>query len=221
MGLAVTKTPATAKSQGVRHYVAELGEGLRFIWRTPLILAITLTVMMTNMLDEAHFAVVYPDYVKHFFGSAAVLGILVAAFGGAAFVGTIIFGAIGHRMPRRLTFGLCFVLISIRFWIMALVPPLFVLIITSILSGLAAGPINPILSTVEQEQVPQEMRARVFGTTTAGAFLGMPLGAAASGYLVQWIGIQASLLVLGACYLVTTASLLVNPALRKMERSRE
>lgn len=221
VGLMVTKMPATTKGQGARQYMADLVEGLRFVWRTPLLLAIVLTVMITNMLDEAHFAVIYPAYVKYFFGSAAVLGILVAAFGGAAFVGTIIFGAIGHRLPRRLTFGLCFVLISIRFWIMALIPPLFVLIIISIISGLAAGPLNPMMSTVEQEQVPQEMRARVYGTGTAGAFLGMPLGAAASGYLVQWVGIQGSLLIVGACYLVTTASLLVNPAMRKMEKQRD
>lgn len=221
VGLAVTKTPTVAKGQGVRQYMADLAEGLHFIWRTPLILTITLTLMITNMLDEAHFAVIYPAYVRHFFGSAVVLGTLVAAFGGAAFVGTLIFGAIGHRLPRRLTFGLCFILISIRFWIMALVPPLWVLIITNILSGLAAGPLNPIMYTVEQEQVPAEMRARVYGTSAAGGYLGMPLGAAASGYLVQWIGIQGSLLVVGACYLVTTASLLVNPALRKMEKRRD
>jgi MFS family permease len=223
IGLAVKNIPSvtrpsSAQSKGVRHYVADLGEGLRFIRRTPVILAIMLTVTMTNLLDEAHFAVVYPVYVQSFFGSAIVLGVLVAAFGGAAFAGTIIFGIIGPRLPRRLTFGVCFILISLRFGVMALVPPLFVLIITNIISGLAAGPLNPIISTIEQEQVPQEMRARVFGAITAGSFLGMPFGAFAGGYLVQWAGIQPTLLILGVCYLLTTASLLVNPALRNMEK---
>ena len=218
IGLAVPKMAALASSEGVRKYMADLLEGLRFIRHSPLILTIVLTVMITNMLDEAHFAVIYPDYIKHFFGSAVVLGVLVAAFGGAAFAGTLIFGAIGHRLPRRLTFSVCFILISLRFWIMALVPPLAILIVTNIFSGLSAGPLNPIMTTLEQEQVPQEMRARVFGTTTAGVFLGMPLGVILSGYLVQAIGIQASLLVVGACYLATTISLLVNPAVRSMEK---
>ncbi len=209
---------ALASSEGVRKYVADLLEGLRFIRHSPLILTIVLTVMITNMLDEVHFAVIYPDYIKHFFGSAVVLGVLVAAFGGAAFAGTLLFGVIGHRLPRRLTFEVCFILISLRFWIMAPVPPLSILVLTNILSGLSAGPLNPIMLTVEQEQVPQEMRARVFGTTTAGVFLGMPLGVILSGYLVQSIGIRASLLVVGACYLATTLSLLVSPALKSMEK---
>ncbi len=84
---------------------------------------------------------------------------------------------------------------------------------------LGAGPLNPIMSTVEQEVVPAEMRARVLGTTMAGAYLGIPLGAFLCGYLVQWAGLTASLLVIGTCYLLTTTSLLVNPALRGMERS--
>src|SRR6266567_3288194 len=93
------------------------------------------------------------------------------------------------------------------------------LVIANIISGLGAGPLNPIMSTVEQEVVPAEMRARVLGTTMAGAYLGIPLGAFLCGYLVQWAGLTASLLVIGTCYLLTTTSLLVNPALRGMERS--
>jgi MFS family permease len=219
IGLVVSKTPATAGGTGVRQYLSDIMEGLHFIRRTPLILAILLTVMITNTLDEAHFAVILPDYVRHFFGSAVVLGVLTAALGGAAFVGTVIFGAIGHRLPRRLTFGVCFILLSVRFWVMVLVPPLSIIIAGNIISGVASGPLNPIMYTLEQERVPSEMRARVFGTMTAGSFLGMPIGVILSGYLVQFVGLQLSLFIIGACYLLTTASLLVNPALRKMEKA--
>ena len=100
----------------------------------------------------------------------------------------------------------------------ALVPFLPVLMLANIIGGLGAGPLNPIMSTVEQEVVPPQMRARVFGTTTAGAYLGIPLGAFLCGYLVQWVGIIPSLFVIGTCYLLTTASLLVNPALKDMTR---
>ncbi|HEY7355780.1 MAG TPA: MFS transporter, partial [Ktedonobacterales bacterium] len=87
--IATAAPPAAAQKKGARAYMADLWEGLRFIRNTPLILAITLTLVITNLLDEAHFAVVYPDYVRTFFGSAIVLGVLVASFGGAAFAGAI------------------------------------------------------------------------------------------------------------------------------------
>jgi MFS family permease len=212
------RTAPAAQGKAAQRYLGDLAEGLRFILRTPFLLAITVTVTITNLLDQANFAVVYPVYVRQYFGNPIVLGVLVAAVGGSAFASTLIFGAIGHRLPRRLTFAVCFVLASLRFGIMALIPPLYVLILANILTGLAVGPLNPIMSTVEQEQVPQEMRARVFGTTAAGAYLGIPLGGFAGGLLIQAVGLQPTLLILGACYFVTTASLLVNPALRAMDK---
>ena len=60
------------------------------------------------------------------------------------------------------------------------------------------------------------MRARVFGSISAGVLIGIPLGTFAGGYVATWLGLKATLLIMGALYLLTTASLLVNPALKKM-----
>src|SRR5205807_3001878 len=102
-----------------------------------------------------------------------------------------------------------------RFWIL-LVPLLPLLIVVHALAGFAAGGINPLIRTIMQERVPAEMRARVFGTTTAGELVGIPLGTFVSGYVVTGIGFEYTLLLMGTLYFLTTASLLVNPALKKM-----
>lgn len=221
VGLAVPGHLAIHPAKEESSYLADVLAGLRFIRRSQLMLAIVTTVMVTNLLDEAFFAVALPAYVKHFFGSAVVLGVLSACVGGAAFAGTIIFGAIGHRLPRRPTFSLAYITLSLRFFVFALVPFLPVLVLANIISGLGAGPLNPIMATVEQELVPREMRARVFGTMTAGGYIGMPLGTLLCGYLIQWIGIMPGMLVIGICYLLITASLLVNPGLKAMASRSE
>ncbi len=99
-----------------------------------------------------------------------------------------------------------------------LLPVLPFLIAWHIIAGLAIAPINPMMRTVMQERLPAEMRARVFGTMIAGSLAGIPLGTLLSGYVVTWFGLQATILVMGALYLVATLSLLVNPALRGMEQ---
>lgn len=144
-------------------------------------------------------------------------GIIYPAYGGAAFVGTLIFGAIGHRLPRRLTFGIGFIIAGAsRAWgLLILVLP--ILIVAHIVSGFGAAPLNPLIDTVVQERIPTKMRARVFGTITAGVYIGIPVGAFVSGYVVTWIGLQASIVAIGALYLLTTLSLLVNPALKRMD----
>ncbi len=206
-----------AKEESKSNYWADLRDGWRFIGHDSVILAIVITVMITNLLDNAFISVIGPAYIKQVFNSAVPLGLIFAAFGGAAFVGNIIFAAIGHRLPRRLTFGVGFVIGgAARFWIL-LIPILPLLVVVYAIAGLAAAPINPLIDTLAFERIPKEMRARVFGSIIAGAFVGIPLGTLLSGYIVPLVGLRMSLVVIGALYLLTTCSLLVNPALKKMD----
>lgn len=200
-------------------YLADLSHGARFIWRDHVLLSITATVTLTNLLDAGFSGVLAPVYVRQAFGSALVLGGMIAAFGGAAFAGTVVFGAIGHRLPRRQTLGIAFTLGGpTHFLALALIPVVPKLLIVQVFAGFCVGPINPLIDTIAYERIPLALRARVFGTITAGAMLGTPLGAIVSSLCATWIGARATLLAFGGCYLLATASLLVNPALRALDQ---
>lgn len=218
IGIVVPYTaPIPQKDDTLRGYVASLRQGIHFITHDPLILAIVATVLITNLLDISISAVIAPAWIKHIFGSPLPLGIIFAAHGGAAFIGTLIFGAIGHRLPRRLTFGIGFILAGVFYSWTLLIPILPVMVVGQIISGLGASPLNPLIDTIAQERIPTDMRARVFGTITAGVYIGIPIGAFVSGYVVTWVGLQASIIAIGILYLLTTLSLLVNPALKRMD----
>ncbi len=209
----------TASETPQQSYFAQLGEGLRFVRRDVVILTIVLVVLVTNMLDDANFAVVSPAYMLQTFHSALPYGILIAAAGGMAFVGTVIFGTIGHRFPRRLTFGLAFTIGgALRFWVL-LTGNFPLMLGWYLLGGLAISPINSLISTVLQERLPPEMRARVYGLLGAGVMAGIPLGTFASGFVVHWLGLRVTLAVMGALYLAATLSILVNPKLKQMEKA--
>src|SRR3712207_9548640 len=97
-------------------------------------------------------------YTTLFRSSAAALGLMVGAFGGGALVGTLAFGAVGRRWPRRLTFLCCFFASPlVGFGALALMPPLTVVAAAVFLPRLLAGPINPISETGTHDQHPQEM----------------------------------------------------------------
>lgn len=192
--------------------------GLRFILQHRVLFAIITTSMITNLLDSGLFAVAMPVYAKFVWGSVLPIGLLSATFGGCAFVSTLLFGAFGHRLPRRMTFILCFIAIGVRFWALALRLPLPVLVVVYALNGLAVGPINPIALTVEQEIIPADMRARVLGTSMAGSLAGTPLGGLLCGFAIAWVGLLPALFVMGGCYLLATGSLLFRPELKEMEK---
>lgn len=199
-------------------YFDELRDGLRFIARDQLILAIVVMVMLTNFLDAIFGGVVRPVYVNEVYGSAAVLGFLIAANGGGAVIGGLIFAAVGHRLPRRAVFVGAFVLAGLQFWIYLLYPSVAVLVAATLIFSLGAGPLNPIIGSVEFERIPPNMRGRVFGAVTAGAWIAMPLGMLFGGVFTEQLGVNTMLVFLGAAYLVFTLSMAFIPAMKEMNR---
>jgi MFS family permease len=211
------KLPETARGK----YADELRAGLRFLRRDHLLLALMFTIMLTNGLDAAYASVVRPVYVDQVWGSAFDLGVLIAANAAGAILGAVIYGAIGHRLPRHATFVTMFMLTGLRFWIMALYPSLAIVLIFTFISSLGAGPLNPIIDAVEYERIPSHMRGRVFGVITAGAWAAMPLGTLLGGVFTEQLGVQLMLILLGVTYLLTTLSMAFIPAMRDMNRPAE
>jgi MFS family permease len=198
-------------------YLDDLRAGLRFVWQDRLIRAIVLTVMLTNFLDSPLLAVVLPVYVHNVYGSSVDLGLLFGAFGGASLVGALLFGMVGARLPKHLTFGIAFVLVGLPMWLLTLQPPFVATLLVFVVIGLAAGPINPIIGTVVLQRIPRSMRGRVNGTLTAGAFVAMPAGMLIAGFVSEQLGVVTTIALIAAAYLVVTLSIFFNPAMREMD----
>ena len=184
--------------------------GIRFIAGSPLLRAIVLLVTLTNAIDAAGMTVLKPVYATEVLDDPAMLGFMVGCFAAGALTGSALFGAFGHRYSGRLMFATCFVLAGAPPYLaMALGAPLPVLLPVLACSGLAAGALNPMMATVMYGEVPDGMRARVFGATTAGVAASMPLGALLGGIAVEQLGLVPTLAACAVLYLVLGASPLV------------
>ena len=199
-------------------YFDELRAGLRFIYNDKLVLAIVIMIMATNFLDAVFSGVVQPVFVKQVYGQALDLGLLIAANGGGAVIGALIFSAVGPRLPRHTVFVFGFVLTSLKFFLYAIYPPLWIALVFVVISSMGAGPLNPIIGAVEFERVPRNMRGRVGGAIGAGAWSAMPLGMLIGGVLTEQLGVRAMLIGLGVIYFTTTVSMAFIPAMKEMNR---
>jgi MFS family permease len=216
--------PAARRDASVDHeprrFVSELREGLGFVRRHRLVRAVVLTVLITNFLD-APIGVVLPVYAREAFGSATDLGLMWGVFGGCALAGSLLFSAVGHRLPRRRTFLTCFLIWACDYLVLAAIPPFPVTLAALAVGGLAVGPINPLLSTLQSELVPAHVRGRVYGAITAGAWAAIPAGILLGGIAVDAVGVGTTFLVVGICYVTVAVYGFVNPAFREMERRPE
>ena len=198
-------------------YFDEMRNGLKFLGGRRLIQVMVMVVMVTNFVDAAFAGVLMPVYAKRVWGTAVNLGLIIAVTGGGSVLGAILFGALGRRVSRYATFVGMFVVASSLYWSLALFLPFPIILIAALITGIAAGPLNPIIDAVLYERVPPDMRGRVFGTITAGAWLTMPLAMLVSGFLTEQFGLLPILVACGLIYLITTVSAIFIPAMRELD----
>ncbi|WP_345800157.1 MFS transporter [Microbacterium sp. AZCO] len=185
-----------------------LTAGIRFVWRTPLVRAVVLMVVITNAIDVAGYTVLKPLYAQGLGNDGAALGIMIACMSGGALVGAALYGIVGDRVPRHALFVTLFLLAGVPPYLtLALHPPFVVVAIVLVLSGLAAGPLNPLIDSALFRLIPPGIRARALGAITAGVTAAMPFGSLLAGLGVDAFGLTATLLLASLSYAVAVVSL--------------
>jgi len=199
----------------------ELSAGVRFVLREPVLRLIVGMVLVTNLLDAARSSSLLPLYAEERLGGPAALGIVVGAFGASAFAGSLLFGLVAHRVRRRPVYVLGFLLAGGPSLLApALGAELPWLVAASVLSGLAAGSLNPIIGAVQLERTPAALRGRVLGAVSAGCWAGIPLGGLLGGVGASALGITTVFGVVLVLYTLVAMLPLLGRTWRGMERRR-
>ncbi|GAB3685537.1 MFS transporter [Angustibacter aerolatus] len=202
-------------------YRARLASGARFVRRDGLLRSIVGMVSVTNLLDAAYGGVLLAVWATRQGGGAPLVGVVAATMSAGAVIGALTAAAVGHRLPRRATFGWGFFLVGApRFVVLALDVPLPVVLVVLFVGGLGAGTLNPILGAVEVERIPEHLRARVLSLMGSLAFALIPFGGLVGGLLSDHLGVRTALLVCGAVYLVATTLPALRPEWRELDAGR-
>lgn len=213
---------AIERPTGLRGYVRELREGFAFLLRDRMLVAISVLVLMTNLLDQAYSAVLVPVWVHDELGTPLALGLVGGVFGVGAVVGSGVFAWLGPRLPRRRSFAWGFLVGGApRFFVLAVAVALPPVLAVSLVAGLAVGAINPALAATEYERIPRHLQARVIGALAAVAMAGIPVGGLLGGIAVEQLGLSVAVAAFGVVYLLTTLAPFVFPVWREMDRAAE
>jgi len=210
---AIPATTATTATTAQGRYWADLREGWQFIRREPLLRVLSVHSAIMNFFD-APFSLLLTLLVTATTGRVQDLGFYVATFGAGALTASLAYGVIGTRLPRRVPLLLWMGGFALVNGILALTPPRAVVLAALLVMGLAAGLVNPTMSTVTQERVPAVLRGRVFGLLTATSFAAIPLGRGIAGVLAGTIGLSWVYAGIAVAYVISFVATLTLPAYR-------
>ena len=192
-------TPGTASGEyKVWDIVQDLREGLVFLFthRSTIGVLICLTVAM---LGAGAINVIWVPYLQRTFGIGAEgLGIVDAAQGAGMLVGGLLLGFIATRIRKSVLSGAGLLLIGLMFGLMGVTPLFSIIVVESLLVGLALVPVQSALATIMQVSVPDLKRGRVGSSMGAIQTSGSLLSMAFASFFGEQIGLKNVYIVIGA-----------------------
>jgi MFS family permease len=205
----------SSKPAGV---IGDFLEGVRYIRGDSVVLSLLIAIGAVNMVTYPLVGVILPVYADEVLGSAAQLGVLISIYGVGVLTGTLVYGWVGHRIPRRPLWLIAHAALPLPMIGLMLELQLVPLIPFAIITAVLFGPINPILVTVRHERVPIQLRGRVFAAFSSVAMTCSPLGAMLAGFAIDTFGRNATMAGIIAIIAVGWVLMVILPVFKRMER---
>ncbi|TWE09442.1 MFS transporter [Rudaeicoccus suwonensis] len=205
-----------AAEDGAASYVQQLHEGWRFLRADAVLVGITVMISMTNFLDQAWSAVLVPVWAESGGHSVGEVGLVFAALSGPSILGAVVAASMAQRLPRLPVYLIAFLAVGLpRFLVMAVDSPLWLVLVVIGIGGFGSGFLNPILSAVIFERIPEPLIGRVSALNTSLCWSLIPFGGLVGGVLATSVGLRATLIAAGVCYFLVTLMPLVRKSFRE------
>ncbi len=191
----------------------EIGEGLAWLWRQPLVRFMALLTSAFNFVSAGVWLIIIVIAQRQG-ASPPVIG-LIATIGA---VGSILGAVVGAPIQQRFRFG---AVIITACWVQALVWPLYALAPNPLLLGAISTVLllnRPIFNTVSFSYrlalIPDGLQGRVNSIHRLIAFAFQPLGFALTGVLLQQFGPVPTILVFGVFFVIPATAATLNSHVR-------
>jgi MFS family permease len=194
--------------------------GAKTILKTPAVLLGLSFVMTLAMIYLPTEMVVLPAHFNAL-DYAEGLGLLISTMAGASVVGALLFEKLQKRFKYSTILKFGFIGLGSSVLLMSFLPPFWVMLILGAVLGFSWGPLMPMLNTVIQRVIPENMRGRVFGIEMTIWGAGPTLTAVVVGIAVDGVGVQPVYFVLAVIVLALSVFVSFNKSNKQLDAARD
>jgi MFS family permease len=215
--LFVRPTLQGRREPSARGLLADITEGLTWLWRQRFLRAVVALVGATNIVLNA-LPLVLIVRAGEMGASPALIGVLLAFSGVAAILGSLAAPWLHRRVPTRLV-------VVGSLWVWAVGTAVLVWMPTPVWLGVAAGAssvigplFNVVVASYRYALVPDRLQARTQSAARLVAWGTIPLAPLVAGILLQGIGSTGTLWALAGLMLVVAVVATANRTVRDAPR---
>jgi MFS family permease len=173
----------------------EIGEGLLWLWRSPLQRFLAL-LAFGLVMPAIGFSLLLIVLAQRLHASPLAVGFLFASGGAGSILGVLLTNPLQKRFTfGQMTIGAAWVW-AISWLGLAIAPNILVLGITNAISFIIVPIYLSIQFSYRLLTIPDQLQGRVQSIYRLLSFGSQPLGMALTGFLIQWIGPTWAVLVL-------------------------
>jgi MFS family permease len=194
--------------------------GIKTILKTPAVMigmSFALTLAMIYLPTEM---VILPAHFNEI-NYATGLGILISTMAGASVFGALLFERLQKTLKYSTILKMGFIGLGLSVLVMSFIPPMPILLAAGAVLGFSWGPLMPMLNTVIQRVIPENMRGRVFGIEMTIWGAGPMLTAVGVGLTVDSVGVQPVYLFLAILVLFLSVFVSFNKANIQLDQAQK
>jgi MFS family permease len=194
--------------------------GIKTILKTPAVMigmSFVLTLAMIYLPTEM---VILPAHFNEI-NYATGLGILISTMAGASVFGALLFETLQKYLSYSTILKFGFIGLGLSVLVMSFIPPMPILLAAGAVLGFSWGPLMPMLNTVIQRVIPENMRGRVFGIEMTIWGAGPLLTAVAVGLAVDSVGVQPVYLFLAILVMLLSVFVSFNKANIQLDEAQK
>ncbi|MCP2178942.1 MFS transporter [Prauserella alba] len=221
--LAVPGSAAAEKGRtaaDLRTYRQQFVVAVRFFRYDKLLLSLIITTTILATLDSAVGTIGLTGYASDILDDAAWYGGLVSAFGIGSLIGTITYGVVGARLPRRATYLAAYLGFAAMLLLLTVQVHVVAALAIMVVGGIMISPIDLLYLQVLQERVPERIFGSVTSIVTTIVSGPGPVGVAMLTWLLGAAGTRTTFVVIGCCYLLIAVVLFFVRPLHRLKRPR-
>ncbi|QFG67761.1 MFS transporter [Ornithinimicrobium pratense] len=197
---------------------SQLKDGWKVLLTSRFLVGVTLIMIVALVTIAALQGLLLPVYFT-MEGSPELLGFVLTSLAAGSLLGGLLYTVAGKKGRRRAWFMLGICGNAMGFAVVATLAEIWVVFVGAFLLGFFNALFGALISVLNIERIPENMRGRILGTQNAMIPAAAPAGIAGAAVMVEFMSLQTAAMIFVGLWVICVVFALCSSAFRNLEKS--